>query len=126
MITKFLNQLRCPPTFKWLKTMWYVMPFTSRTWVMEAGRDEGTTESCSIATLMKYMLLFINSSYTESIWSEKACQVLRVKVTLAQEAQLKLTLCYVSFKMGTEKQEKHTVSITFLFTSEGHKAIWEP
>jgi hypothetical protein len=28
--------------------------------------------------------------------------------------------------MGTEKQEKHTVSITFLFTSEGHKAIWEP
>jgi hypothetical protein len=25
--------------------------------------------------------------------------------------------------MGTEKQEKHTVS--FLFTSEGHKAIWE-
>jgi hypothetical protein len=28
--------------------------------------------------------------------------------------------------MGTEKQEKHTVSITFLFTSEGHEAIWEP
>jgi hypothetical protein len=26
--------------------------------------------------------------------------------------------------MGTEKQEKHTVSITFLFTSEGHEAIW--
>jgi hypothetical protein len=26
--------------------------------------------------------------------------------------------------MGIEKQEKHTVSITFLFTSEGHKAIW--
>jgi hypothetical protein len=28
--------------------------------------------------------------------------------------------------MGTEKQEKHTVNITFLFTSEGHEAIWEP
>jgi hypothetical protein len=28
--------------------------------------------------------------------------------------------------MGTEKQEKHVVSITFLFTSEGHEAIWEP
>jgi hypothetical protein len=26
--------------------------------------------------------------------------------------------------MGTEKQEKHMVSITFLFTSEGHKTIW--
>jgi hypothetical protein len=26
--------------------------------------------------------------------------------------------------MGTEKKEKHTVSITFLFTSEEHKAIW--
>jgi hypothetical protein len=26
--------------------------------------------------------------------------------------------------MGTEKQEKNTVSITFLFTSEGHEAIW--
>jgi hypothetical protein len=42
-----------------------------------------------------------------------------------REAQLKLTLCYVFFKMGTEKQEKHTVSITLLFTAEGHKAIWE-
>jgi hypothetical protein len=28
--------------------------------------------------------------------------------------------------MGTEKQEKHTVSVTFLFTAEGHKAVWEP
>jgi hypothetical protein len=27
--------------------------------------------------------------------------------------------------MGTEKQQKHTVSIIFLFTSEGHEAIWE-
>jgi hypothetical protein len=26
--------------------------------------------------------------------------------------------------MGTEKQEKHMVTITFLFTSEGHEAIW--
>jgi hypothetical protein len=26
--------------------------------------------------------------------------------------------------MGTEKQEKHTVSITFLFTSEGYETIW--
>jgi hypothetical protein len=75
---------------------------------------------------MKYTLLFINSFYTESIWSEKARQVLHVKVTLAQEAQLKLTLCYVSFKMGTEKQEKHMVNITFLFTSEGHETISKP
>jgi hypothetical protein len=28
--------------------------------------------------------------------------------------------------MGTEKQEKHMVKITFLFTTEGHEAIWEP
>jgi hypothetical protein len=26
--------------------------------------------------------------------------------------------------MGTEKLEKYTVSITFLFTSEGHEVIW--
>jgi hypothetical protein len=26
--------------------------------------------------------------------------------------------------MVTERQEKHMVSITFLFTSEGHEAIW--
>jgi hypothetical protein len=25
--------------------------------------------------------------------------------------------------MGTEKQEKHMVSMTFLFASEGHEAI---
>jgi hypothetical protein len=58
--------------------------------VTEAGRDEETTESCSIATLMKYTLLFINSFYTESIWSEKACQVLHVKVTLAQGSTVKI------------------------------------
>jgi hypothetical protein len=39
-----------------------------------------------------------------------------------REAQSKLILCHVSIKMGTEKQEKHTVSITFLFTSGGHEA----
>jgi hypothetical protein len=47
--------------------------------------------------------------------------VLHVNVALAL---LKLTLGYVPLKMGTEKQEKHMVSITFLFTSEGHEAIW--
>jgi hypothetical protein len=26
--------------------------------------------------------------------------------------------------MGTERQEKHTVSINFLFISEGHETIW--
>jgi hypothetical protein len=26
--------------------------------------------------------------------------------------------------MGTEKQEKQMISIAFLFTSEGHEAIW--
>jgi hypothetical protein len=75
---------------------------------------------------MKYTLLFINSFYTESIWSEIACQVSCVKVTLAQGNTVKkLTLCYFSFKMGTEKQEKHIINVTFLFTSEGHEAIWE-
>jgi hypothetical protein len=67
-----------------------VMPFTGGTWVTKARRDEGTTESCSIATLMKYTLLFINSFYTESIWSEKACQAFRVKVTLAQGSTVKI------------------------------------
>jgi hypothetical protein len=66
------------------------MPFTGGTWVTEAGRDAGTTESCSIATLMKCTLLFINSFYTESIWSEKACQVLHVKFTLAQGSTVKI------------------------------------
>jgi hypothetical protein len=41
-----------------------------------------------------------------------------------KEAQLKLTLCYVSLNTVTERQEKHMVSITFLFTCEGHEAIW--
>jgi hypothetical protein len=45
----------------------------------------------------------MNCFFTESIWSEKACQVLCVNVTLVQEAQLKLALCYVSLKMGTER-----------------------
>jgi hypothetical protein len=66
------------------------MPFTSGTWVTEAGKDEGTTESWSIATLMKYTLIFINSFYTESIWSEKACQILCAKVTLAQGSMVKI------------------------------------
>jgi hypothetical protein len=48
--------------------------------VTEAVKDEGTTETCPIATLMKHPLLFINSFYTESICSEKACQALHVKV----------------------------------------------
>jgi hypothetical protein len=48
------------------------------------------------------------------------------RLHVSREAQLQLTLCCVSFKTGTERQEKHTVSITFLFTSEGHEAIWEP
>jgi hypothetical protein len=78
-------------------------PFTGGTWVTEAIKDEGTAESCSIATLMKHPLLFINSFFAESIWSEKACRVLHIKVTLAQGSTVKLTLCYVSFKMGTEK-----------------------
>jgi hypothetical protein len=56
--------------------------FTSGTWVTKAIKDNKTTESCSIATLMKHTAAFINF-YTESIWSEKACQVLCVKVTLA-------------------------------------------
>jgi hypothetical protein len=66
------------------------MPFAGGTWVTKAERDEVTTESCSIATLMKYTLLCINSFYTESIWSEKAWQVLRVKVTLAQGCTVKI------------------------------------
>jgi hypothetical protein len=52
--------------------------------VTRSIKEEGTTESCLIATLMKHTIAFINSFYTESIWSEKACQVLSVKVTLVQ------------------------------------------
>jgi hypothetical protein len=65
-------------------------PFTGRTWMTEAIKDEVTTESCSIATLMKHPLLFINSFYTESIWSEKVCQVLCVKFTLVQGSTVKI------------------------------------
>jgi hypothetical protein len=32
--------------------------FTSGTWVTKAIKDEGTTESCSIATLMKYTFFY--------------------------------------------------------------------
>jgi hypothetical protein len=80
-------------------TSFPVMPFTSRTWVTKARRDEGTTESCSIATLMKYTLLFINSFYKERVWSEKACQVLHIKVTLAQGSTVKINslLCLLYF-----------------------------
>jgi hypothetical protein len=39
---------------------------------------------------MKYTLLFINSFYTESIWSEKASQVLCVKVALVQGSTVKI------------------------------------
>jgi hypothetical protein len=49
----------------WVPT---VMPFIGRTEVTEARRDEGTTESWSIATLMKYTFFFINNFYTESIY----------------------------------------------------------
>jgi hypothetical protein len=72
--------------------------FTGGTWVTKAIKDEGTTESCSTANLMKHPLLFMNSFYTESIWTEKACQVLCVKVTLAQRSTVKLTLSYVLLK----------------------------
>jgi hypothetical protein len=79
------------------------MLFTCGTWVTEAGRDEATTESCSIVTLMKYTLLFINSFYTKYIWSEKACQVLCVKVTLAQGSTVK-----INSVMSPLKQEQRS------------------
>jgi hypothetical protein len=49
--------------------------------VTRAEKDEGTIELCSIATLMKIISAFYKLLFTESIWSEKACRVLHVKVT---------------------------------------------
>jgi hypothetical protein len=80
------------------------MSFTSGTWVTEARRDdEGTTESCSIATLMKCTLIFTNSFYTESMWSGKACQVLCVKVTLAQGSSVKINSLLCLFQNGNRE-----------------------
>jgi hypothetical protein len=53
-------------------------------------KNGGTTESCSIATLMKHTIAIINSFYTESVWSEKVCQILYVKVTLVQGSTVKI------------------------------------
>jgi hypothetical protein len=55
--------------------------------VTRAIKDEGTTESCSVATLMKHNNAFINSFYTERIWPEK---VLHVKVMLVQGSTVKI------------------------------------
>jgi hypothetical protein len=72
-------------------------------------KDEGTTEFCSIATLIKHTTAFINSFYTESIWSEKACQVLCVKVTLVQESTVKISslLCLLQNR-NREAGEAHS------------------
>jgi hypothetical protein len=65
--------------------------------VTEAIKDEGTTEYCSIDTLMKQTTAFINSFYVDSIWSEKTCQVLCVKVTFEQGNTVKINslLCFL-------------------------------
>jgi hypothetical protein len=57
---------------------------------------------------MKYTFLFINSFYTDSIWSEKACQVLHVKVTLAQGSTVKVNslLCLLKNR-NREAREAH-------------------
>jgi hypothetical protein len=47
---------------------------------------------------MKHPLLFINPFYTESIWSEKACQVLQVKVTLVQGSTVKINFVMAPLK----------------------------
>jgi hypothetical protein len=64
--------------------------FIGWTWVTGAVKDEGTTESCSTATLMSITSTFYKLLFSESIWSEKACQVLCVKVTLVQGSTVKI------------------------------------
>jgi hypothetical protein len=101
------------------------LPFIDWTWLTRAIKDEGTTESCSIATLMNITSAFYKLLFSQRAFGQKNHAKYYIsRVHWYKEAQLKLTLCYVSFKMGTEKQERHTVSITILFTSEGHEAIW--
>jgi hypothetical protein len=68
-------------------------PFTCGTWVTGAIKDEGTTESCSVATLMKHTTAFIYSFFKESLWSEKAHQVLHVKVTQGSTVKINSLLC---------------------------------
>jgi hypothetical protein len=60
--------------------------------VTGAIKDEGTIESCSIATLLKITSAFYKLFFTENIWLEKACQVLHVKVTLVQGSIVKICL----------------------------------
>jgi hypothetical protein len=77
--------------------------------VTKAVKEWGTTESYSIATLVKHTTVFINSFYTESIWSEKACQVLRVKITLVQGSTVKFNSLLYLFKNGNrEAGEAHS------------------
>jgi hypothetical protein len=81
-----------------------VLLFIGRTWVIRAKKDEGTIESCLIATLMKitsafYRLVF----FTESISSEKACQVLLVKVILVPGSTVNINSIFV---MCLLKQEQ--------------------
>jgi hypothetical protein len=99
------------------------MPFTSGTWVTEAVKRWGD-----------YWVL-LNSHFNELYIAFDKLLLQREHLVRKSLPSImcqgcistgKLTLCYVSFKMGTEKQEKHTVYITLLFTCEGHKAIWEP
>jgi hypothetical protein len=49
----------------------YCKPFTGGTWVTEAIKDEGTTESCSIATLMNHTTAFINSFFQRAFGQKK-------------------------------------------------------
>jgi hypothetical protein len=73
------------------------------------------------------MPLLLSTPFTERAFGQtKHVKYYMSRLHEYKEAQLKLILCYVSFKTGTDKQEKHMVSITFLFTSEGHEATREP
>jgi hypothetical protein len=48
-----------------------LLPFTCRTWVTGAIKDEGTTESCSIAPLMKHTTAFIKSFLQRAFGQKK-------------------------------------------------------
>jgi hypothetical protein len=108
------------PVFAYSSQAWQVWgilvrckPFTSRTWMIKAITDEVTTESCSIATLMKHPLLFINSFYKESIWSEKACQVLCVKFTFVQGSTVKIN------RETGEAHSQHNF-LTYIWRTQSH------
>jgi hypothetical protein len=78
--------------------------------VIGAEKDEGTIELCSIATLMKITSAFYKQFYffTESIWSEKSCQVLHVKFTLVQRSTVNMNSILVMCPLKWEQRGRRS------------------